>query len=99
MATAVKGIIETIYDGAKEAKKALKKPLVIKSMKRKFQAAYDDAERIIDEAEIAKMDEYEKFEKVDVNVILSATANIKAANELRTNIEVEYKVLFDEKIG
>ena len=91
-------LFQKLYKSADAAIKLMKAPLTEKSMKRSFQAAYDDAERIMDESEISLMEERQKFNKVEVNKILTLKKTIRQAQVQRRDIEDEYKELFNSEL-
>lgn len=99
MSTEVKKpLFETLYEGAKDAIKAMKAPLVERSFKRKFQSMYDDAERIIDETNMKLFEERQKLQDADINLILKYKREIKKANELREELKAEYLDMFGEEL-
>tara|TARA_R110002012_G_scaffold203892_1_gene373353 strand:- start:509 stop:811 length:303 start_codon:yes stop_codon:yes gene_type:complete len=92
-----KTLFEKLYEGADSIKKALKRPLAERSMKRKFQSAYDDAARIIDEEELALHNEREMLHECDVNDLLTSRRRIEDCITLQENIKKEYLEMFGEE--
>ena len=90
-------LFDKLYEGAEKVKKALKKPVAERSMRRRFHSAYDDACRIIDEADIALLEEREKINECDVNILLKERGKIVIAKELQVLITEEYLELFGEE--
>lgn len=90
------GIFDKLYDATDEIKKAMKKPLLKNSLKRKLSSAYDDAERQIDDAEMGLQTNREDILNYDVNTILDQLETIARCKELQTQIAAEYKELFGE---
>ena len=91
-------LFDRLYEGASEAIKMMKKPLIIRSLKRKFQSAHDDAQKQIDAAELNKHKVYENLAEVDINVLMEHCASIRAAKEVVEDLKAEYKALFGEEL-
>lgn len=91
-------LFDVLYQGAKETVKALKAPLVERAFKRKFQSAYDDADRIIDETEMKLFEERQRLQNADINEILQFKRELKRAKELQEEVRKEYKEIFDEEL-
>ena len=90
------GLFDKLYDATDEIKKAMKKPLLKNSLKRKLASAYDDAERQLDDAQIALQNAREDILNYGINQVLDQQETIGRCKELQTLIVAEYKELFNE---
>jgi len=93
-----KSLFDELYDKADEIVKKLKKPLTKKGIKRKFSAAYDDAENNKIDAELKLQDLRSKFNDFDVNAILEQKLIIEENIALQEKLEQEYEELFGKKM-
>lgn len=89
---------DIIYTAAEGVIKNLKKPMVLRALKRKFQSALDSAQTKIDEAEAQKQKAYENIIEVDLNSLMEHCANVRAAKNVIDDLKAEYKHLFDEEL-
>ena len=99
MSEVKKTLFSSIYEGAEGAIKKLKQPLVERRLKRKFEAAHDDALRMIDDAELAIHTEREKLVDMDINVVLASRKTIKGCTAIAEEVKEEYLELFGEKLA
>lgn len=93
--TEVTGIFNKIYGASKEMLEALKKPQIERALKRKFESAYDDAEKMIVEktfkiTEVSSKD----FERYDVNFVLDLRFEIDQLKDQQEKIKAEYLFMF-----
>lgn len=92
------GWVEKLYGATKETIETLKKPTVIKSMKRKFESAYDDATNQIVDCEAKIASSREKMKELDLNEIIQATMDIKTLKEQQDILKAEYLEAFSEEM-
>lgn len=89
---------DIIYTAAEGVIKNMKKPMVIRALKRKFQSALDSAQTKIDEAEAKKQKSYENITDVNINDLMEHCADIRQAQNVITDLKAEYKKLFGEEL-
>jgi hypothetical protein len=87
-------LFDKLYSAGKQVFDELKKPVVKNKIKRKLQAAFDDASLKIGESELKIQKTRENFDGYDVNTILEQKAIITQAKGLQDQIKAEYKELF-----
>lgn len=92
------GLFDKLYAAAAGVYDEVKKPLVKNKIKRRLQAAYDDAESRINEGNIQIQKTREDFEKYDVNIVLNYKAGIAKSRELQNEIKDEYLELFGKQM-
>src|SRR5688572_4550220 len=92
------GLFVKLYDASKEALKTIKKPLVKRSLKRKFESARDSALAELETAEEQLQTARESFDGYDINAINKLHAKIDAAKTTIKYIEKEYQIMFNEKL-
>ena len=93
-----KGLFETLYAAGKSVIDEIKKPQIRNKIKRKLQAAYDDAECKIGEASLKIQKTREDFENYNINLILEQKAIITSLRKLQTEIKEEYLELFAKEM-
>lgn len=92
------GLFDKLYSAAKATYDELKKPVVRNKIKRKLQAAFDDASLKIGEATLKIQKTRESFDEYNVNTVLEQKAIITQALSLQTQIKEEYKELFAKEM-
>lgn len=93
-----KSLFSRLYDEGKDLVKKIKKPHAERALKRKFEAAYDDAQQKIEDAEAAKLKAYEDIEKFDINTVLRAVKEGDNAREAQAALKSSYKEMFDQEL-
>ena len=93
-----KSLFDKLYGATDETIKLMKKPLVEKRLKRKFQSAWDDAETKRLELEQGIEEARRKFESYDINVILEYNRRLKRVMEVKREVEEEYSAYFGEDL-
>lgn len=91
-------LFDKLYEGAKDLIKKTKKPIISNQLKRSFHAAYDDAERQKDEAELAIQNARADLEKFDLNKIIESRQRVIACKEIQEIIKEEFKLMFNEEM-
>jgi len=89
---------DTLFGMSDDKKKAERKPLVERKIKRQFQAAHDDVDGQEIDALEHKTAAFGKLEKLDVNSLLDAQKVLNAAGKTKAAISALYKELFDEDL-
>lgn len=92
------GLFDQLYAAGKEAFDALKKPMIKNKVKRRLNAAFDDADLKIREAELKINKVRENFEDYNINEILQQKSVIKQAEDLKAQIKEEYLELFGKEM-
>lgn len=93
-----KTLFDKVYEGGKEAFKAMKKPLVRKNVKRKIRAGWDDAQGNIDKAELDIQNKIQNISDLDLQACLALNAKIRNLKEAQEDLENIYYTLFGEKL-
>jgi hypothetical protein len=73
-------------------------PLLEKKAKRKFSAAYDDAERQLIDLKKQYITECSKLDELNVNSIIEIRSKIKQFEDCKIEIAVAHKELFDYEL-
>jgi len=93
------GLFDKLYAAGKEAFDKLKKPVIKNKIKRKLNAAFDDATLKIGEAELKIQNTRSDFENYNINTILEQKAIIAKAKELQVGIKEEFLELFGKEMS
>ena len=93
-----KNLFDHLYDGAQEVLKGMQKPFVERSLKRKFEAAYDQTLLKVDEAHSKLNDLRQNIKEFPLDKILEQRQIIKDAESLQKDIEDEYLAVFGSTI-
>lgn len=91
-------LFDTLYEGLESVIKTIKKPHAERSLKRKFQSAYDEAEKRIDDAELTIHQAREKVLEIDINLIVYSELEKEQALKVSKIIKHQYKELFGEEL-
>ena len=97
--TAPVRLFDAIVADPKNAKKTLNSKLVENAIKRKFQAAFDDAEAQKDQAQIDYNAQLADLDGFDVNTLVDAKQTIKDAELAQDLIKETYAELFGEDLN
>jgi len=95
--SSAKTLFDTLYEGCKEAIKIMRKPLARKSLKRKINSGWDDAQAKIDTANVAIEDEVMKVTNCDLKVILTHKQTIRSLEEQQEDLANLWKTMFNEE--
>lgn len=93
-----KSLFEKLYEAGEATLKAMEKPFVEKKIRRKLEAARDDAEAKKIEAEGKLLSLRKDFSNYDINKILEQKALITKCTELMVQVSGEHMELFGEEI-
>ena len=88
------GYFDKFFGAAQEIIDMAKKPLVRSQQKRRFRAAYDDAESKLLDATAAIEKLRENVKDIDVNAILEKRKFINACNLMKDLLKEEYLLAF-----
>jgi len=86
-------LFDKIYEGAKETLKSMKKPLVERALKRRFDSFIDGCDARIDELELKKHElimSLESPEKYDINAIVKIELDLEQTRKSKSIAE-KYK--------
>lgn len=92
------GLFDKLYDASEEAIKKLSKPLVVRKLKRKLEASYDDAETKIIEAEERLQKMRIDVDSYDVAAILTQKRAVEQAKKVQKEVAAEHKEMFGAAI-
>jgi len=91
-------LFEKFYDIKEEAMAVLEKPIVLRSAKRKFEAAIDSCKDIIIKQE-QKMNEHCKdMKNLNINTLLEISNEIDSAKDTIEKTKALYLAFFGEEI-
>lgn len=90
-----KSLWSKLIDDAKTVVDKMKAPYVESSTKRKFQSAIDDAETKIIDLRNTILDEYQKLDKMNLAVIVTAKHNIANYQEAIATLKDVQNELFE----
>lgn len=91
-----KGMFDMIYSANAELLKTLRKGSVKRKLKRKFQAAWDQAHEAIAEQKELMQKNREELESYDCSVVVNADDVIKQHENVKRALEEEYLKMFGE---
>jgi hypothetical protein len=97
MTESKKTLFDTLYEGCEETIKKMRKPLAVRSIKRKLRSGWDDAQNSIEKAEERIEEETRKINDADFNRILGYMADIRNLKEQQEDLAAYYKKLFNEE--
>ena len=92
-------LFDMLYDGAKDALKAVQKPLVRRGLKRKFRAGFDNCQTLMDAQDKIIRDELASLEQADINKCLQAKLVLRTLSEQQEDLRVLYKEVFNEEFN
>ena len=93
-----KSLFDHLYDGAQEVLKGMQKPFVMRSLKRKFEAAYDQTLLRVDEAYAKLTKLREKIGDYPLQEVIEQREIIRQATNTQLAIETEFKELFGKDL-
>lgn len=91
-------LFERMYTATKESLDAAKKPFIERSLKRRFEAAWDDCENKKIDAQVAIQSLSESIKDYDLNGFLAKRQIVKDAVETQNAIVEHYKEMFGEDL-
>ena len=94
-----KTMFDTLYEGAEEMLKGLAKPFVKNALRRKFEAAYDQAQIKVDEAHSTLIElRKNNLKDYPLTTVLQQRQVIRDSENLMRDLEAEYADLFGKKL-
>lgn len=94
----ITSLFDKLYGADDQTVSAEKKPLVRKALKRKFYAAFDDAEGQKLDA-MTKMDNLRRnFDNLDLNAILAQRTLIDTLTKMQDSLKEEFQITFGEQL-
>ena len=91
-------LFEKFYAAAEDIKKMAKKPIEERRLKRKFEAAYDDAENQKIDAEKELEESRMNISDYDINKIVEKARLMEELDAAQELIKKEYKEMFGEDL-
>lgn len=89
-------LFDMLYEAKEEVLKAFKKPILKARIKRNLQAAWWSGKEQLDIAEEALSKSRENLSTYDASKIAEAYAKVRACKQAMTDVEAEYKTLFNK---
>ena len=89
-------LFDMLHNGAKDALKAMQKPIIRRGLKRKFRAGFDNCQTLMDAQNKIIRDELSLLEQADVNKCLQAKQVLRTLVEQQEDLITLYKELFNE---
>ena len=92
----MESLFDMLYSGAKDALKAVQKPIVRRGLKRKFRAGFDNCQTLMDAQNKIIRDELALLEQADINKCLQAKQVLRTLVEQQEDLTTLYKEVFNE---
>jgi len=93
-----KGLFDRLYAASEEVKKAFKKPVAMRTLKRTLRSAFDSALNQEQQAEDRIVEEREKLTDMNINVIIEQNSIIDKAYKAQKVIKNEYLIQFGKEM-